>query len=82
MAEEFNLGAPAAMVQVVAHKKIKLGRIRIMFRRMAYVLAGVLAAFFALQPSITQAQLATEPIRIIFPFAAGGSGDALARLLA
>jgi len=53
-----------------------------MFRRMAYVLAGVLAAFFALQPSIAQAQLATEPIRIIFPFAAGGSGDALARLLA
>ncbi len=28
------------------------------------------------------AQLGAEPVRIIFPFAAGGSGDALARLIA
>ena len=28
------------------------------------------------------AQLGEQPVRIIFPFAAGGSGDALARLLA
>lgn len=53
-----------------------------MFRRMALALAGALAAVLVLQPSAAQAQLAAEPIKIIFPFAAGGSGDGLARLLA
>jgi tripartite-type tricarboxylate transporter receptor subunit TctC len=53
-----------------------------MFRRMTLALAGIVAAILALQPSMARAQLAAEPIKIIFPFAAGGSGDALARLLA
>src|SRR5918996_1444944 len=38
--------------------------------------AGVLALPFP--PAVAQEQ----PIRIVFPFAAGGSGDALARLMA
>ena len=33
-------------------------------------------------PLPARAQIGGEPIRIIFPFAAGGSGDALARLIA
>jgi tripartite-type tricarboxylate transporter receptor subunit TctC len=42
--------------------------------------AGVLCAAFL--PDVLSAQTAGPPIRIIFPFAAGGSGDALARLVA
>ena len=34
------------------------------------------------RPCPAPAQIGGEPIRIIFPFAAGGSGDALARLIA
>jgi tripartite-type tricarboxylate transporter receptor subunit TctC len=45
----------------------------------ALVLATIAVVVFALP---AHAQLAAEPIRIVFPFAAGGSGDALARLLA
>lgn len=40
------------------------------------IVAGLLSA------SAAQAQIAEQPVRIIFPFGAGGSGDALARLLA
>ncbi len=36
----------------------------------------------AMLPRVARAQLGEQPIRIIFPFAAGGSGDALARILA
>ena len=45
----------------------------------ALVLAILAAAVFALPAG---AQSGTETIRIVFPFAAGGSGDTLARLLA
>jgi tripartite-type tricarboxylate transporter receptor subunit TctC len=40
----------------------------------------VLAAILLAGPS--HAQIGAQPIRIIFPFAAGGSGDAAARLIA
>ena len=52
-----------------------------MILQLARILAAVamLVAHFCLP---AQTQIGGEPIRIIFPFAAGGSGDALARLLA
>lgn len=43
---------------------------------------GVALAFAALAPFAAQAQLLQQPVRIVFPFAAGGGGDALARILA
>jgi tripartite-type tricarboxylate transporter receptor subunit TctC len=41
-----------------------------------------LPAIVGLQPILAMAQLAEQPLRIIYPFAAGGSGDALARMIA
>ena len=43
---------------------------------------ALLLALAGLHSAPAGAQLGGEPIRIIFPFAAGGSGDALARLIA
>lgn len=45
---------------------------------------GIALAFaaLALAPFTAQAQLLQQPVRIVFPFGAGGGGDALARILA
>lgn len=48
--------------------------------RFGCALVGLALAGFALSPA--QGQLGEQTIRIIFPFAAGGSGDALSRLIA
>jgi tripartite-type tricarboxylate transporter receptor subunit TctC len=51
-----------------------------MHRIFARVLVGAAFACASLAPAF--AQLTEQPVKIIFPFAAGGSGDALARLIA
>jgi tripartite-type tricarboxylate transporter receptor subunit TctC len=43
--------------------------------------SALVAAVLSLSAAPAKAQLMEQPIRIIFPFAAGGSGDALARLV-
>jgi tripartite-type tricarboxylate transporter receptor subunit TctC len=43
--------------------------------------SALVAAVLSLSAAPAKAQLMEQPIRIIFPFAAGGSGDALARLI-
>lgn len=45
-------------------------------------LVGIISATFVLAVTAVSAQILQQPIRIVFPFAAGGGGDALARLLA
>lgn len=50
--------------------------------RMLGLAVAAVAALTALHWMPARAQLVEQPVRIIFPFAAGGSGDALARLLA
>jgi len=52
-----------------------------MKRYFAWAIAFVLVCA-AFAPATSQAQLLQQPVRIVFPFAAGGGGDALARILA
>jgi len=51
-------------------------------RHFKWAMSGLFAAMLALAATPATAQLGGPPIRIIFPFAAGGSGDTLARLIA
>ena len=51
-----------------------------MIHTLARVIA--LAAAMGAAVSVANAQVGEQPVRIVFPFAAGGSGDALARLIA
>ena len=55
-----------------------------MIRQRTFILAAALSALTLLIAPLSpaRAQLGEQPARIVFPFAAGGSGDALARLLA
>ena len=52
-----------------------------MLSRRAAVLA-IAAVLAATLPGAAHAQIGEQPIRIIFPFTAGGTGDALARMIA
>lgn len=49
--------------------------------RRLLVLAGIALAGAGLATPHVQAQIGAAPIRIVFPFGAGGSGDALARII-
>src|SRR5262245_64821499 len=49
---------------------------------LALTLVWAAALMLAAAPASTIAQVAEQTVRIVFPFAAGGSGDALARLIA
>src|SRR5258708_36820916 len=51
-------------------------------RRRRQFLQLALPAMAGLLPIRASAQILEQPIRIIFPFAAGGAGDTLARLVA
>jgi len=49
-------------------------------RRLLHLVLAVLAGWLVAAP--LQAQIGEQPVRIIFPFAPGGSGDTVARLIA
>src|SRR6516225_7496397 len=50
--------------------------------RRRQLLQLALATIAGLWPFSASAQVGEPPIRIVFPFAAGGAGDALARMMA
>jgi tripartite-type tricarboxylate transporter receptor subunit TctC len=50
-------------------------------QRLGFLTSAVMAALIGLAAPAA-AQLGEQPVRIVFPFAAGGSGDALSRLIA
>lgn len=50
--------------------------------RRHFILSATCAMFAAAIPAPAPAQIGEQPIRIIYPFTPGGSGDALARLIA
>lgn len=50
-------------------------------QRRSLLAAGLMGLAWCILHSPAQGQLVEQPVRIIFPFAAGGSGDALARLI-
>jgi tripartite-type tricarboxylate transporter receptor subunit TctC len=52
---------------------------KIVSRRFLLAVAILVGGFFSV--SETRAQIGCAPVRIVFPFGAGGSGDALARIL-
>jgi tripartite-type tricarboxylate transporter receptor subunit TctC len=51
-------------------------------RRRKLILWGLFAAATVFAAGPAAAQMGEQPIRIVFPFAAGGSGDTLSRLMA
>lgn len=53
-----------------------------MFNRRQILAHGAAAAALATASGQAFAQIGGQPVRIVFPFSAGGSGDALARLIA
>ena len=51
------------------------------YRRLLSALAGLAIFGLGLMPTATTAQTFTKPVRIIVPFAPGGTSDILARLI-
>lgn len=50
-------------------------------KRRSVLLASAVLVAAILQPAPAHAQIGAAPVRIVFPFGAGGSGDALARII-